>query len=180
MSDVDMERALNSYEIGAGMEPNPVLDAARAYLRAAEVVHEDVRKKVGFLYVQEWYVVHHLSFIAVELFLKSFRVTVSYPPVTDDSGPEYELFEHAYNGHNVQLDKLRRDERESLQRYLTESQMNLIDSISSRSNAAHELSRGRYPYETNRSFPLEDAGQKLAEKWLSLAHSLSQYRTSGT
>lgn len=121
MSNVDAGSALDRYELGAGDEPNPVLYAARSYLRAAEVVRDAECKRIGFLEIQEWYVVHHLSFIAVELFLKSFRVTVLHPPVTSDSGPDFECFEHAYTGHHAQLDKLVDGERERLQRYLSEN-----------------------------------------------------------
>lgn len=71
---------LQTYELSAGAGPNPVYNAAMAYLDAAEVVYEKESAKSGFLAFPNWHVVHHLSFIASELFLKSFRVTIRHPP----------------------------------------------------------------------------------------------------
>lgn len=166
------------YCMSSSEGPNPVYLAALAYLDAAKLIYRDESGKNGFFAIHSWFVVHHLSFIAVEVFLKSFRVTVSHSPVMDESGPEFEEFEPAYTGHHAQLESLDSGDKEALVEHLSKDQFELLMSISDRKVASTELSRGRYPYET--SFPSGDEGRHLAERWLGLALALSKYSRPST
>ena len=161
--------------MGPGWDLNPVFAAGKAYLDAAENAYSREAAKTGFLDFKNWFVVHHLSVIATELFVKSFKVTVSYPPVTSEAGPDEEEIEHAYKNHNTQLDKLDLQDQSGLKGYLSDTLFELLQSLSS-----HEISRGRYPYEDHNGstrFPAGDeVGQKLVDDWLTLARALSKYK----
>ncbi len=162
------------HELGPREFPNPVFDTADAFLKVAEAEFiKEVEKKV-FLIIQNWFVAHHLSVVATELFLKSFRVVVSYSPVTSDDGPDDMLFKHAFDGHVASLHKLPKDVSADLKSYLPEPLYNLMKTLSK-----DEISRGRYPYEDDNGtqrFPAGDAGKKLANDWLALARALSKFR----
>tara|TARA_R100000935_G_C2796462_1_gene148379 strand:- start:171 stop:698 length:528 start_codon:yes stop_codon:yes gene_type:complete len=164
-----------SYTIGPGSAPNPVFSAALAYLDAAENAYSRETAKTGFLTFKNWFVVHHLSVIATELFVKSFRVTVSHPTVTSENGPDGEAVAHAYRSHNTLLDKLDLRDKNGLEDYLSDALFKLLLSASK-----DEISRGRYPYEDHNGstrFPASDeGGQKLAGDWLTLARALSNYK----
>lgn len=169
----------NSYVITAGWAPNSVRDAAMAYLDAAEVIYKRECEKIGFFAINDWYVVHHLSVIAAELFMKSFRVVVTHSAVFDESGPEEESVEHAYNGHHLQLDRLEENDRNELKRHLSEEQFSLLCSITDRNLALCEIARGRYPYEIKERetrFSSGEDGRNTAEIWLSLARALSKFK----
>jgi len=163
-----------SYTITPGWVPNPVFSAAEAYLDAAENEYSRALAKAGFWNFKNWFVVHHLTVIATELFVKSFLVTVTHSPVTSEDGPDDEVFEHAYKGHKTLLDKLDPKDQKGLEDYLSDPLYALLKSAS---NA--EISRGRYPYESNNgsaNFPIHDEdGKKLVDDWLMLARALSKY-----
>jgi hypothetical protein len=163
-----------SYTISSGWYPNPVFEAAKAYLDAAESEYSRALSKTGFLEFQNWFVVHHLTVIATELFVKSFLVTVTFSPVTREDGPSDEVIEHAYNSHKTSLDKLDPKDKKGLEDYLSDPLFALLKSAS---NA--EISRGRYPYENDNGsakFPKDDEeGKKLVDDWLMLARALSKY-----
>jgi hypothetical protein len=93
-----------SYTISPGWGSNPVFSAAKAYLDAAENEYSRALAKTGFLDFQNWFVVHHLTVIATELFVKSFLVTVTHSPVTSEDGPSDSVIKHAYHNHKTNLD----------------------------------------------------------------------------
>lgn len=158
---------------------NEVCHAARAYLRAAEVVYvHQSKKSEKWLFIPEWFVVYHLCFISIELFMKSLLVTIRYSLGDNKDGPCIEGIEHAYNGHSIKLDKLSPSDVDALRQFLTDTQWALLCSITNGDNAKIELTRGRYPYETkekNNGFPRGDDGRKLAKSWLDLARSISEF-----
>lgn len=164
-----------SYTISPGWGPNPVFDAANAYLDAAENEYSRALAKTGFLGFQNWFVVHHLAVIATELFVKSFLVTVTHSTVISEDGPDDEEFEPAYNNHKTDLDALDPKDAKGLEDYLSDPLFALLKSAS-----GNEISRGRYPYEFHNGstrFPVGDeAGQKLVDEWLMLARALSKYK----
>ncbi len=168
------ESYTESYTLDPGWAPNPVFETAKAYLDAAENAYSREVAKTGFFAFKNWFVVHHLSVIATELFVKSFRVTVYHPPVTSEDGPDDVEIKHAYSSHNTQLDKLDLQDKNGLEEYLSDTLFTLLKSASS-----DEISRGRYPYEDHNGstrFPAGDeAGQKLVDDWLMLARALSKY-----
>lgn len=168
-----------SYKIRAGWGPNPVFDTAKAYLDVAEDAYSKEVTKTGFLEFSNWFVVHHLSVISTELFLKSFNVMVSHSPVTDGSGPSHETVEHAYDGHQTKLHKLNSRDADGLKDHLHNDLFKLLVSVSCQSKAKFEIGRGRYPYENDGgspSFPDGEEGQALATNWLNLARALSKYK----
>lgn len=167
-----------TYRIRPGEFPNPVREAAVAYLEAAETIYKAESEKHGFWFGwPNWYVVHHLSFIATELFLKSFYAKCSHSLEGDDSGPDWEKYDAAYRGHDAQLKVIATDIWREVERRLSERQLELIELISTNKDANTELSRGRYPYEVNGSgdsFPSGEDGRQLSEDWLNLARTLAK------
>ena len=131
--------------------------------------------KTGYLDFQNWFVVHYLTVIATELFVKSFLVTVTHSTVISEDGPDDEKFEHAYRNHKTDLDALDPKDAKGLEDYLSDPLFALLKSAS-----PNEISRGRYPYEAHNGstrFPVGDeAGQKLVDDWLMLARALSKYK----
>lgn len=169
---------LQSYNIGKDWNTSEVFRAAQAYLRSAELIYEQqVKLSSHWMSMPDWFVVHHLSVISTELFLKSLKVTIYHPPVRDESGPDYEIYEHAYYGHKVQFDRINKDDIEDLRNHLSSHQFQILKSMENRDAARAEISRGRYPYQTlkDSGFPAGDAGRNLAEEWLNLARSLSDF-----
>lgn len=118
------------YTLGPGCAPNPGFEATYAFLKAAETEFLRQHEKPGFLETQDWFVVHHLSVIATELFLKSFHYTVSHGPVTTPDGPDDETFKHAFGGHVAGLEELPKEVPVGLKKYLPEHLYELMNSLS--------------------------------------------------
>ncbi|MXP25723.1 hypothetical protein GRI39_06660 [Altererythrobacter indicus] len=113
---------------------------------------------------------------------KSMHVIVTHPPVRDESGPDFETYKHAYNGHHAQLQKLPKIDFAALNDHLSPHHSELLESIKDRQKAKYEIARGRYPYEDDDGrdrFPSGKAGRSLAEEWLGLARSLAQFWKNG-
>lgn len=176
--------------LGASWLPNKIRDTADAYLEAAQVMSDRKQKNTGnFWEVSSWFVVHHLSYISSEIYLKSFASYSVYlvedSPIDPDTEPyevscyveekESEPKMYRILGHGDIFDKLLPEVRSHLEKTLCSGQMDLI-----RGMKDSELSRGRYPYETenkegvSEKFPSGEEAQKLATKWLDLARSLSE------
>lgn len=165
------------YTLKPGWAPNPVFETACAFCEAAEAEFLRESEKSGFLEIQNWFVVHHLSVISTELFLKSFHVTVSHGPVTSADGPDDETVEHAFGGHVANIKRLPEEVASDLKKYLPAQLYELMISLSK-----DEITRGRYPYEEDGGktrFPVGDIGQKIANDWLKLSKELSKYGKSG-
>jgi hypothetical protein len=169
----------NSYTIGPGFGPNPVFEAACAYLEAAEEVFlKETARDAEWLYVPNWFVSHHLSVIATELFLKSFHVIVSYD-AADAEGPIDERYKHAYTEHKADLKTLPLAVSDDLKAHLPDELFNLMMTLSS-----FEIIRGRYPYEQRNDgsgcfFLPGDFGRELAANWMRLAQELKKYGKFG-
>ncbi|SFP18826.1 hypothetical protein SAMN04488056_1283 [Cohaesibacter marisflavi] len=162
-----------SYQITPGWLPNPVFETALAFFEAAEAEYARETKKVGIFQLKRWFVVHHLSVLSVELFLKSFFVKVTYGPVASPDSPEIEAYKHAFLGHKASLKELPPDVVTLLKRYLPPHLHELMDDLDT-----NKITQGRYPYEQHEGkqrFPFGDDGQRLAEQWLSLARELSKF-----
>ncbi|MFT6104219.1 MAG: hypothetical protein ACJA1E_000638 [Paracoccaceae bacterium] len=115
----------------------------------------------------------------MELFLKSFRAAAWYLPATREDGAEYESYEHAYRGHNVQFENLYDKDADGLRKHLSEQQFAMLKSTLSRKEASDQLTPGRYPYgnkDGSACHPAGDAGRDLATDWFNLAKALSQYQ----
>jgi hypothetical protein len=161
-----------SYTTQFGDGYNAVTEAASRYLAAAELLHAAEVVTASSWYTDgDWYVVHHLSVIATELFMKSARVVVSYPPVRDGSGPDYELVKHAYDRHPVDWNSLPPRFKFNLEQRLSPTQYALVANM-----ALVDISRGRYPYGYDKreaQFPAGEQGRAIAEEWLGLARALA-------
>lgn len=165
-----------SYIAERGESPNAVMDAGVAYLKSAQAEYRREADQTSFFHISRWYVVHHLSIIAVELLLKSLRVTITHTNFTLDSNDDVnydERYQHAYIGHAIKLDSLDAEIVKNLLAHLTAPQVALLNLLSN-----NEFIRGRYPYEElngGHRFPIGDEGKILTEKWLELAESLSKF-----
>lgn len=189
----------NAFFLGSSWEPNGIRAVADAYLDAAQTVFDREQSKTGFLETQAWFVVHHLSYISSELYLKSFAAWNMYPsgisPHPDEESYEVPLYKNSKNavtgneetsqgtlileGHGGIFEKLAIDTQHHLKEALSPAQICLIENMN-----ISEFNRGRYPYETIESdsvsevFPSGDEGRKLSVDWLLLAKSLSDFRIS--
>lgn len=176
--EVALKAVEPSFTIGPGFGPNPVFDTAKSFLEAAEAsfFFEDAKK--GFLHFKNWYVPHHLSVIATELFLKSLNTKVFHGPVTSADGPDDLSHEGAFGGHKAGLDALPIETAEDLRAYLSEKLLRLMNSLSN-----NQISRGRYPFEQEgetQRFPVDESeGRQVAYDWLCLAQALSKFRRGG-
>lgn len=74
------------YDAGGNFIENDVWTVAVDYLDAAQAEFEREKSRVGFWRVGHWYIIHHLSVIACELFLKSFNVTIEVLGHRDEDG----------------------------------------------------------------------------------------------
>ena len=164
-----------SYILGPGWRPNPVFEAVAAYLDSAEILYAVETAKNGWLDLKTWFVIHHLSVLATELFLKSFHVTVKHGPVTSPDGPDEMTYAQAFGGHKPGLEAFPQDVVDSLKSHLPARLFDLMGTLSTA-----ELNRGRYPFEADGDrtrFPLGDDGRVLAESWLNLARTLSTFQS---
>lgn len=161
-----------------GFSVNPVFETASAYLKAAEALFaNECKEDRKWLYVPNWFVVHHLSVISTELFLKSFRVTVSHGHATDISGPHDAVYQHAFNGHKPNLEALPHTVSSDLKDHLSEDSFTLMQTLSN-----EEIARGRYPYENvggENRFPNSSIGRDHATAWMKLAKELKGYGHDG-
>ncbi len=170
----------SSYTLGPGACPNPIFDAAKSYLEAAESSFAIKEAKTGFLQFKNWYVAPHLSVIATEIFLKSFKVILFYGPVTGPDDPRYFKCEQACKGLKPALDDLPKAIDDDLRSHLPDRLFKLMVTLSN-----DEICRGRYPFELPKDrdaqrFPVdEEAGKQLANDWLSLAQALSKFGFQG-
>lgn len=157
-------------------EVNEVWQAAESYLEAAKVVSETQERRVGWLEVQEWYVVHHLAFISVELFLKSRTARGQVARPFDEDTPEFEGFSTQKSGHNKPT--FSNETEAALRAALTVSQIDLLDQMNKET-----LAKGRYPYEVpkadGKGFPAGDLGRLEAYAWMDLADAISRAIKSG-
>ena len=155
---------------------------ARAYFRAAKLTYEkEVERSSEWLYVGEWYVVHHLAFIASELFAKRLSQTVYRHPLTLD--PNFTTF----HGHKSNFEKLTAPLQQQLKSALSPRSLELFQCL-----GGNDLAIGRYPFERevksseNASGEFEihptdidpfiksmEEWRELAEDWLKLAHELN-------
>lgn len=165
----------SSYRLGPGWAPNPVYDTACAFMEAArsELLRE--ANRTGWADVQNWFVAHHLSVIATELFLKSFQVTFTHGPVTSPDGPEYEKVDAAFTGHRAKPSSLPNEVNDRLKAFLPAPMYDLLVSLNK-----EDLQMGRYPYEEKEGqneskFPEGDSGKRLAVSWFNLACALSKF-----
>ena len=169
---------IHSYTLGPGDHVNPVFEVACAYVDSAETLFlNECGKDKKWLYVPNWFVVHHLSVIATELFLKSFKVTVSHGPVTSPDGTGDEIHKHAFSTHEADLNSLPEAVVADLKTHLSEELFTLMQSLSK-----IEIARGRYPYEDvdgENRFPPSDAGRVLASDWMKLAKELKDFGKYG-
>lgn len=170
-----MPNQTHEYVIEPGYGPNPINLAATAFLEAAESEFARETAKAGFWALQSWFVVHHLSVIATELFLKSLTsATVSHGRVASEDGPDDMVFKPAFDGHRANHDKLPAAE---LSAFLPSHLCGLIASYS-----VADIQQGRYPYEPDckgsysSRFPSGEDGRRLAQDWLELARKLSEFR----
>lgn len=163
--------------LGKGyFEINEVWQAAESYLEAAKVVSEMQEGRVGWLEVQEWYVVHHLAFISVELFLKSRTARGQVARPFGEDIPEFESFSTQKSSHNKPT--LSNEREAALRAALTHNQLELLDQMNKGT-----LARGRYPYEgpkaDGKGFPSGDLGRVEAYAWMDLADAISSAIKTG-
>lgn len=168
---------LNSgMHLGSTWEPNEIRHAAEGYLSAAEMVFETERMKNGFLAFPNWFVVHHISYIASELFLKSFAAKV-VSLLGEQLGCDNQGVTISERGHGGLFEKLPQEEKEELENHLTPEHITMLSEMS-----RPEFTRSRYPYQLNdrngkpEIFPTGDNGKEIAQRWLSLARALSGFR----
>ncbi|WP_095444223.1 hypothetical protein [Ochrobactrum quorumnocens] len=155
---------------------NEVRWAAQAYLSHAENAMKFELGKVNFLDINHWYIVHHISYISVELFLKSFyaKLTVHIEEdfeITDDY--RYEFSDNVYvknfapDGHFDIHKNYPEDLLNALKEFISVEEWQIVESMS-----FDELTRGRYPYEENSQYVSEED----AFSYLSLARKLSKFQ----
>lgn len=161
------------YLIGPSGGPNSARCAANAYLKAAEMLYKAELAKGGFWYISEWYVIHHLAFIAVELYLKAFNANIVTDSFSSDPETTFTQTEKSHEDLSAASDP-------RILRWLKPSQLNTLLQL-----GKEELTRGRYPYEAIEDpasdelierFPSGDAGRYLTEEWLDLARALQNFR----
>lgn len=162
--------------LGPSGGPNSARYAANAYLKAAETLYQVELAKGGFWYVSEWYVIHHLAFISVELYLKAFNAHI----VTDSFSSDQETtFIQTDEGHK----NLSAASDPRLLKYLEPHHLKTLSKLDRDGTA--ELMRGRYPYEAIEisgsqelveRFPAGDTGRALTDEWLDLARALRDFK----
>lgn len=162
--------------LGPSGGPNSAKRAANAYLKAAETLYQVELTKGGFWYIAEWYVIHHLAFISVELYLKAFNAHI----VTDSFSSDQETTFIQTETKHQDLSAAR-DPR--LLRYLKPHHQATLSKLTH--DGKEELSRGRYPYEAIETdgsqelierFPAGDTGRALTDEWLDLARALRDFK----
>lgn len=168
------------HKLGLG-DINEAAIAGEAYLDAARIYRIRLMRKIKarWLFVPDWYVVHHLSFISVELYLKSFGAMNFHSHYGDGSGPFDEFTVHGYRGHELKDQGIPSSILLELEGTLSVDQYSLLDRLRKREFSKAELSIGRYPYErdkTRQEYPSGEDGRQRAEDWLTLAKSLRNFR----
>lgn len=169
-----------SYTLTPGWQPNPVHAAAIAFLEAAILQFKTEELKTGFLQFQNWFVTHHLAFIACELFLKSLQVTITDTFEQYSPDPTTTDIQHAFNRHHFKFTDFTVVDFEKILSKLSPSQRALVKKMGSDKDAKNELARGRYPYEVidgNDRWPAGDVGKALADEWIDLAQTLKALST---
>lgn len=165
-------------------EPGPyneVANTGRAYLDAARVYRIRLMRKTraSWLFVPDWYVVHHLSFISVELYLKSFGATDCHTLQGDESGPFDQFTVPGYHGHKLNDKGIPSSILLELRTKLSLGQYQLLNRLREKNFTGGELAVGRYPYErkdNQQGYPSGVEGRQRAEDWLALAKSLRNFR----
>lgn len=149
--------------LGSGAMPNDVLYAASGFLEAAELMFsaQDVKDSFSQLHLQKWHVVHHLSVIATELYMKS--LIAEYAPETECDF----VYLRTEKGHSSHFDLLDKEDQELLRETLEPDQITLLSRL-----GISDISSGRYPYEYTSGF----INRALAEKWICLARALDDIR----
>jgi hypothetical protein len=128
---------------------NDVAFAADAFLDAARTYRIRLMRssKANWLFISSWHVVHHLSFISVELYLKSFGAVVLYSISGDESGPFDKITVNGYHSHKLKVDGIPKDIWSEIHTSLPPEQCSLLERLCEKSYADGELSIGRYPFE---------------------------------
>lgn len=162
---------------------NEIWMTASAYLEAAEVLFErEAEAEGGFWTIQKWYVIHHLSFISCELFMKSFKAIECLGEPTEDY-IEVVNTQPSYKSHSLQVSNLERATQDILLKSLTPEQCALLNDMNKEAGTI-ELSMGRYPFEPPKGderssavFPVGEAGRFRATSWLTVARALRGVNT---
>lgn len=169
-----------NFKLGLG-NPNEVAFAGEAYLDAARIYRIRLMRKIKaiWLFVPDWYVVHHLSFISVELYLKSFDAMIYHTHEGDESGPFDQFTVHGYYGHRLKDKGIPSSILLEIKSTLSVDQYSLLDRLREQKFTNAELAIGRYPYERDekrQEYPSGEDGRQRAEDWLTLAKSLRNFR----
>lgn len=160
-----------------GGTQNEVWKAGAAFYEAAAVMFRREKEQDGrFWAIQKWHVIHHLSYIACELFIKAMLADEHFAEPDQDGYADITGVEVPKIGHNLWPDKLSQSPCTLLEDRLTPDELKLLRETT---DGKDELCRGRYPYE------FIGYGKKIAEgetvsapdredalRWLALARSL--------
>lgn len=159
-----------------GFLPNKIWYTANTYLHYIDDSFERNENKESDDDINFWSFVHHNSYIAVELFLKSYAIKISVTPknktrvtLLRDIGRMdlHNIKYHVLRGHKSVVDHYSEHIYSSLDKYLTDDEFKLVKNMNEK-----DFLRGRYPFD----YKGKDIDKNDALEWLNLARKLKDFK----